>query len=156
MDECKSMGLEVKGPDINESFSSFSVSEPGVIRFGLSAIKGIGPDVVRTIIETRDTGGPYKDIYDFVERVPSQQMNRRVFDNLVLAGAFDCFQGIKREDLSAEVDFVYWTVQLVCLMQRLVLSRSQRMYGARRTLITYQEWHLSTRWIFLERTSITR
>ena len=103
MDECKSMGLEVKGPDINESFSSFSVSEPGVIRFGLSAIKGIGPDVVRTIIETRDAGGPYKDIYDFVERVPSQQMNRRVFDNLVLAGAFDCFQGIKREDLSAEV-----------------------------------------------------
>ncbi|MDE6120351.1 MAG: DNA polymerase III subunit alpha, partial [Muribaculaceae bacterium] len=101
MDECKAMGLEVKGPDINESFSTFSVSDQTVIRFGLSAIKGIGPDVVRTIIETRENGGAFTDIYDFVERVPSGTLNRRVFDNLVLAGAFDCF-GIKREDLSAE------------------------------------------------------
>lgn len=103
MDECKAMGLQVKGPDINESFSNFAVSEPGVIRFGLSAIKGIGADVVRTIIDTRTTGGKFKDIYDFVERVPAQSINRRVFDNLVLAGAFDCFDGVKREDLSAEV-----------------------------------------------------
>ena len=103
MDECKAMGLEVKGPDINESFSTFSVSSPGVIRFGLSAIKGIGSDVVRSIVETREKGGKFKDVYDFVERVPSQSVNRRVFDNLVLAGAFDCFAGIKREDLSAEV-----------------------------------------------------
>lgn len=102
MDECKAMGLEVKGPDINESLSSFSVSEPGVIRFGLSAIKGIGADVVRGIIECRNAGGKFKDIYDFVERVPSQTVNRRVFDNLVLAGAFDCFTGVKREDLAAE------------------------------------------------------
>ena len=103
MDECKAMGLQVKGPDINESISSFSVSEPSVIRFGLSAIKGIGPDVVRSIIEARDAGGTFKDIYDFVERVPASSINRRVFDNLALAGAFDCFEGIKREDLSGEV-----------------------------------------------------
>jgi len=103
MDECRAMGLEVKGPDINESLGSFNVSAPGVIRFGLTAIKGIGPDVVRSIIETRDEGGPFKDIYDFVERVPSASINRRVFDNLVIAGAFDCFDGVKREDLSAEV-----------------------------------------------------
>lgn len=103
MDECRAMGLQVKGPDINASRSAFSVSEPGVIRFGLTAIKGIGPDVVRSIINTRESGGPFKDIYDFVERVPAQSINRRVFDNLVLAGAFDCFEGVKREDLSAEV-----------------------------------------------------
>ncbi|MBD5234745.1 MAG: DNA polymerase III subunit alpha [Bacteroidales bacterium] len=102
MDECRAMGLEVKGPDINESFSNFSVSEPGVIRFGLSAIKGIGSDVVRGIIECRTQGGPFKDIYDFVERVPPQTINRRVFDNLALSGAFDCFEGTKREDLAAE------------------------------------------------------
>ena len=102
MGECKSMGLEVKGPDINESFSTFSVSGENIIRFGLSAIKGIGADVVRTILETREAGGPFRDIYDFVERVPAGSINRRVFDNLVLAGAFDCF-GLKREDLSAEV-----------------------------------------------------
>lgn len=103
MDECKAMGLEVKGPDINESLSSFSVSSPGVIRFGLSAIKGIGGDVVRVIIDTRNQGGKFADIYDFVERVPAAAINRRVFDNLVLAGAFDCFEGVKREDLAAEV-----------------------------------------------------
>ncbi len=103
MDECKSMGLNVKGPDINESAVTFGVSTSGDIRFGLSAIKGIGSDVVRKIIETRNSGGPFKDIYDFVERVPAQAMNRRVFEGLVLAGAFDCFEGIKREDLVAEI-----------------------------------------------------
>lgn len=102
MDECKAMGLSVKGPDINESYATFSVSGTDVIRFGLSAIKGVGNDVVRNIVETRETGGPFKDIYDFVERVPSGTLNRRVFDNLVIAGAFDCFEGIKREDLVAE------------------------------------------------------
>ncbi len=102
MDECRAMGLEVKGPDINESLGSFNVSAPGVIRFGLTAIKGIGPDVVKAIIAAREEGGPFKDIYDFVERVPASGINRRVFDNLVLAGAFDCFTGVKREDLSAE------------------------------------------------------
>ena len=103
MDECKAMNIEVKGPDINESYSTFSVAKTGVIRFGLSAIKGIGADVVRNIIETREKGGRFKDIYDFVERVPASAINRRVFDNLVLAGAFDCFEGVKREDLAAEV-----------------------------------------------------
>ena len=102
MDECKAMGLSVKGPDINESYATFSVSGTDVIRFGLSAIKGVGNDVVRNIVETRETGGPFKDIYDFVERVPSGTLNRRVFDNLVIAGAFDCFEVIKREDLVAE------------------------------------------------------
>lgn len=102
MDECKAMGLSVKGPDINESYATFSVTGSDIIRFGLSAIKGVGNDVVRNIVETRENGGPFKDIYDFVERVPAGTLNRRVFDNLVIAGAFDCFEGIKREDLVAE------------------------------------------------------
>ena len=59
--------------------------------------------MVKVILETRKAGGQFKDIYDFVERVPSSSINRRVFDNLVLAGAFDCFTTVKREDLSAEV-----------------------------------------------------
>jgi DNA polymerase-3 subunit alpha len=103
MDECKAMKINVKGPDVNESFSSFSVARNGDIRFGLSAIKGIGANVVRDIINARDEGGPFKDIYDFVERVPAGAVNRRVFDNLALAGAFDCFEGIKREDLVSEI-----------------------------------------------------
>lgn len=103
MDECKSMGLNVKGPDINESAETFSVTKAGDIRFGLCAIKGIGADVVRKIIEARNAGEPFKDVYDLVERVPSSALNKRVFEGLILAGALDCFSDIKREDLMAEV-----------------------------------------------------
>ena len=102
MDECKAMRINVKGPDVNESFSSFSVNANGDIRFGLSAIKGIGVNVVKEIIDERNRGGEFKDIYDFVERVPAGAINRRVFDNLVLAGAFDCFTEHRREDLVAD------------------------------------------------------
>lgn len=99
MAECKSMGINVKGPDVNESYSSFGVNRKGDIRFGLSAIKGVGGNVVRDIVEERNAHGPYRDIYDFVERVPAGSVNRRVFESLAIAGAFDCFEGIKREDL---------------------------------------------------------
>ncbi len=104
MDECKAMRISVKGPDVNESRNSFSVNRNGDIRFGLSAIKGVGDSVVRDILKAREEGGPFKDIYDFVERVPAGSVNRRVFDNLVLAGAFDCFSDYTREDLMGESD----------------------------------------------------
>jgi DNA polymerase-3 subunit alpha len=97
MDECKAMKIQVLGPDVNESFSSFGVNKKGDIRFGLSAIKGVGVNVVRDILRARGKE-PFKDIFDFVERVPAGTLNRRTFENLSLAGAFDCFEGIKRED----------------------------------------------------------
>jgi len=98
MDECKSMHIRVLGPDVNESFSKFGVNGKGDIRFGLSAIKGIGPNVVDMILKARDEGGKFKDIFDFVERVPTGAMNRRVIENLALAGALDCFADVRRED----------------------------------------------------------
>ena len=98
MDECKKMHIPVKGPSVNESFNKFGVNKKGEIRFGLSAIKGVGENVVKDIISARDAGGPFESIYDFVERVPLTALNRRTFDSLVLAGAFDCFTDIKRED----------------------------------------------------------
>ncbi len=98
MGECAAMGIPVKGPDINESFSNFGVNSSGDIRFGLSAIKGVGENVVEQIIKTRKEGGDFVSIYDFVERVPPQAVNRKTFDALALAGAFDCFTDIKRED----------------------------------------------------------
>lgn len=98
MDECKSMHIPVKGPDVNESFSKFGVDSHGNIRFGLSAIKGVGENIVGEIIRVRKEGGPFESIYDFVERVPMSFMNRRILESLALAGAFDCFTGIKRED----------------------------------------------------------
>ncbi len=98
MDECKSIGITVKGPDVNESVRDFGVTPHGDIRFGLSAISGIGDSVVEELVKARGDE-PFKDIYDFVERVPSTSLNRRVFENLALAGAFDCFADFKREDL---------------------------------------------------------
>ncbi len=98
MDECKAMHIPVKGPDVNESFSEFGVNKQGDIRFGLAAIKGVGENVAADIIKARNDGGPFESIYDFVERVPLAALNRRTFESLALAGAFDCFEGIKRED----------------------------------------------------------
>ena len=98
MDECKKMRIPVKGPDVNESFVKFGVTKRGEIRFGLAAVKGVGEAVVNAIIKARDEGGPFESIFDFVERVPSQAINRRLLENLALAGAFDCFPEAKRED----------------------------------------------------------
>lgn len=98
IDECMHMGLKVMGPDVNESVEKFGVSKDGVIRFGLGAIKGVGQNAVNTIIAEREKGGPYKDIYDFVERVNLTGCNRAAIESLALAGAFDSF-GIKREML---------------------------------------------------------
>ncbi|MDE7388183.1 MAG: DNA polymerase III subunit alpha, partial [Muribaculaceae bacterium] len=100
MDECKAMKISVKGPDVNESISRFGVNSRGDIRFGLAAIKGIGVNVVDGILRERNANGPFSSIYDFVERVDTScGLNRRVIENLALAGAFDCFADeIKRED----------------------------------------------------------
>ncbi len=97
MDECKAMGIKVKGPDINESHGSFSANKDGDIRFGLAGIKGLGGNAVATIFEEREKNGPYKDIYDVVERVNLTACNRKAIENLALSGAFDCFDGITRE-----------------------------------------------------------
>lgn len=98
MDECLRMGLKVMGPDVNESVEKFGVSKDGVIRFGLGAIKGVGQNAVNTVISEREANGPYKDIYDFVERVNLSGCNRAAIESLALAGAFDSF-GIAREML---------------------------------------------------------
>lgn len=98
MDECKSLRISVKGPDVNESFTEFGVNKDGDIRFGIAAIKGVGENVAAAIIETRRKGGPFESIYDFVERVPLSYINKRTFEALAVAGAFDCFKELKRED----------------------------------------------------------
>ena len=98
MDECKAMKIQVKGPDVNESFAKFGVNAKGDIRFGLAGIKGVGANVVNDIIEARAKGGPFDSIYDFMERVNLSSLNRRTLESLALSGAFDCFSEIKRED----------------------------------------------------------
>ena len=98
MDECKAMHIQVKGPDVNESFSSFGVNKDGNIRFGIAAIKGVGENVADEIIKSRQADGPFQSIYDLVERVPLAAFNRKTFESLAYAGAFDCFTDVKRED----------------------------------------------------------
>ena len=98
MDESRSMGINVLGPDINESSLKFSVNRRGDIRFGLGAIKGVGESAVQSILSEREMNGPFKSIFDFVQRVNLSACNRKNIENLALAGSFDSFQNVSRED----------------------------------------------------------
>ena len=99
MDECKAMRIQVLEPDVNESEMNFTVNDQGNIRFGLGGIKGVGEGAVEAIISEREKNGKFKDIFDFLERVNLQSCNRKTVENLALAGAFDCFEGLYREQL---------------------------------------------------------
>ncbi len=96
MDETRRMGMEVLGPDVNESNVKFTVNKDGNIRFGLGAIKGVGESAVLQLIEEREKNGIYKDIYDLVERVNLNSLNKKNLEAMAVAGAFDCFTGISR------------------------------------------------------------
>ena len=96
MDECKSMGIPTKGPDINESWQRFSANHKGEIRFGLAGIKGMGAAAADAMIAEREQNGPYKSIFDVVERVNLSACNRKAIESMVLSGGFDSF-GIRRE-----------------------------------------------------------
>ena len=96
MSECQAMGIKCLGPDVNESRHKFSANKKGEVRFGLAAVKGMGDSAAQAIIEEREKNGPYKDIYDFAQRVNLSAVNRKAFESLALSGGFDSF-GIKRE-----------------------------------------------------------
>ena len=100
MDECKSMGIPTKGPDINESFLKFSANHKGEIRFGLAGIKGMGSAAAAAMISEREQNGPYKSIFDVVERVNLSACNRKAFESMALSGGFDSF-GLSREQYFA-------------------------------------------------------
>lgn len=89
MDECKRMGLVVKGPDINESQVNFSVTPKGEIRFGLGAIKGIGESATLEIIAQRNANGPYTSLFDLTSRANLRTVNKKSLEALAISGAFD-------------------------------------------------------------------
>ena len=97
MDECRTMNMSVFGPDVNESYLKFSVNKEGDIRFGLAAVKGVGEGAVMNILEERAKNGPFEDIFNFVERVNLSSCNKKNIESLALAGAFDAFSEISRE-----------------------------------------------------------
>jgi len=99
MDECKNLGMQVMGPDVNESDLTFTVNAEGNIRFGLGAIKGVGEGAVEAIVNERKANGKYKSMFDLIERVNLTACNKRAVESLALSGAFDSFDDVRREQL---------------------------------------------------------
>jgi len=100
MEECKRMGMNVLGPDVSESYAKFTVNKAGNIRFGMAAVKGVGEGAVEDIVKARKNG-EFKDIYDFVERVNLQSVNKKNLEALAMAGAFDSFKKHTRSQFFA-------------------------------------------------------
>src|SRR5690606_20578994 len=95
LEECKRMGLQVLGPDVNESFYKFTVDDIGAIRFGMGAVKGVGRAAVETIVECRKDGH-YRSVFDLAKRIDLRSANKKAFENLALAGGFDSFTDTHR------------------------------------------------------------
>ena len=127
MGECKAMKIKVKGPDVNESRATFSVNKAGEIRFGMAGIKGVGLNAVQAILDERKARGEFKSIYDLVERISLSVCNRKVLDNLALSGAFDCFEGIRREDFKAEEDAPSFSEALIRYGLRYQLDKENQV-----------------------------
>jgi DNA polymerase-3 subunit alpha len=104
MDESKRMGLNVLGPDVNESYSRFTVNANGDIRFGMAAIKGVGGSAVQHIIDERTQNGPFHSVFDFIERVNLTIVNKRNMEALAMAGALDSFDEISRHQYFHALD----------------------------------------------------
>ncbi len=102
MEECKRAGIEVLGPDVNESYLKFSVNDEGAVRFGMGAIKGVGAAAVQEIIRERKENGKYTSVFDLVKRVDLRTTNKKALEGLVLAGGFDSFDKMHRAQFYIE------------------------------------------------------
>jgi len=131
MDECKRMGLPVLGPDVNESYSTFTVNKEGAIRFGMAGVKGVGEQAVNDIIEERKNG-PFTSIFDFIERVNLRSVNKRTLENLAMSGGFDSF-GLKRSQYfqpdEMDVTFMEYLVKYGNKLQAEKNNSQQTLFG---------------------------
>lgn len=96
MEECKRMGLQVLGPDVNESYYKFAVNKDYAVRFGMGAVKGVGRSAVETIVDNRKKDGPFKSVFDLAKRIDLRAANKKAFENLAVAGGFDSFKSTHR------------------------------------------------------------
>ena len=139
-DECKAMKIQVLGPDVNESQYKFSVNKKGNIRFGLGAIKGVGDSAVQAIVREREANGPYKGIFDFVERVNLSACGKKTIESLAISGAFDSFKEIHREDFSAMTSkgepFLDTLVRYGVKVQSDKLSQVASLFGSDSSIVT--------------------
>lgn len=133
MEECRSMGLEVLGPDINESYLQFSVNKEGAIRFGMGAIKGVGSSAVKSIIRERKKNGPFRSIFDVTKRIDLRSANKKALDGLVLAGGFDSFKNTHRAQYFVEdekgLTFIEKTIKFGNKYQENVNSSQVSLFG---------------------------
>ena len=102
---CRSIGIKILPPDINEGFAHFSVSD-GCIRYALAAVKNIGRSVIEEMVAERGAHGPYTDLMDFVDRTDSRLLNKRGVENLIKAGAMDCLPGTRKQKVYAAEDLI--------------------------------------------------
>ncbi len=138
MTECKQhMGIRVLGPDINESQQNFASNKDGDIRFGLAAIKGVGEAAVKSIIEEREKNGVYKDIFDFMERVNFNLVNRKCLENIAYSGGFDSIIDFNRSKLfaidennPASVSYIEQLARYGQRVQQERLNAQQSLFGA--------------------------
>ena len=137
MQECQRMGIKVLGPDVNESYHMFSSDKAGNVRFGLAAIKGVGEAAVKDIIQERETNGRFKDIYDFMERINYQMVNRKVIEGLAMSGALDGISGFHRSKFfagdsrdSSGTTFLEQLIKYGSKIQSERLNAQQSLFGA--------------------------
>ncbi|HAF26123.1 MAG TPA: DNA polymerase III subunit alpha, partial [Lachnospiraceae bacterium] len=102
---CKNMGIKILPPDVNEGLSGFSVKD-GSIVYALSAIKGVGKGIVDEIVKEREAFGPFRDLADFIKRMSDSEINKRLVENFIKAGAFDCFSGTRKEKLTVYAEIM--------------------------------------------------
>ncbi len=131
MEECKRMGLEVLGPDVNESFFKFTVNDQGAVRFGMGAIKGVGGNAVATIVDTRKDG-KYKSVFDLAKRIDLRAANKKAFEGLALAGGFDSFDAHRAQYLHPDekgVLFIEKVMRYAARYQETQNSSQVSMFG---------------------------
>jgi DNA polymerase-3 subunit alpha len=135
MEECRHMGLDVLGPDVNESYRKFTVNKEGAIRFGMAGIKGVGEGAVDAIINEREKNGPFKDLFDFMERLPLTTVNKKNIEALSYAGAFDNLGDFHRAQLFAslpneEANFIENIIRYGNRFQADKASNQNSLFGA--------------------------
>ncbi len=156
MDECKSMGINVLTPDVNESLLKFSVNNEGHIRFGLGAIKSVGHGAATDIINERLANGPYKSIFDFIERANLSSCSRKIVEALALSGAYDSLGEIKREQFfaknSKDEEFIDTLLRYGNKFQQDKTGSMNSLFGDDTSfLITHPEIPQASNWSDLEK-----
>ncbi|MGO3237365.1 MAG: DNA polymerase III subunit alpha [Psychroflexus halocasei] len=133
MEECRRMGLPVLGPDVNESYHKFSVNKENAIRFGMGAVKGVGGGAVKTIVENRKEDGHYKSIFDLAKRIDLRAANKKAFESLALAGAFDSLGNVHRaqyfHQTEGELTFIEKVVKFAAKYQENKNSAQVSLFG---------------------------